>query len=587
MKAFLKQVLAVLVALSLFFFALLVLLVLMLGSREIARTVEPKTLLTLDLGVPIGDRPPREEFSDLLDNAMQGRSRSAYTLREVVTAIDRAAGDSRIAGLYLKGQVARSGYRSGWAALREVREAIQRFRNSGKPVITWQESMDEATLYVISPANRILLHPLGMVEFNGLAAEVLYFRDAFDRYGVGVQAVREGKYKSAVEPFVSNRMSEASRTQLAALLGDLSREMISAIAASRGLEPGQLDDLVQRQGLVMADEARRLGLVTALGYYDVVLARLRKLTGTGEGKPIERRLDVADYFDTLKDSGSARVAVIYLEGTIVSGKDPREVGAERLARLLRKAREDAKVKAVVLRINSPGGSATAADIIEREVRLFRKRKPLVVSMGTVAASGGYWVAAPADEIWVEPNTITGSIGVFGLFFNLQQLAGEHGVRREVVRTGPFADFQSLFRAKSPEELDRMRQLVDRVYDGFLQRVAQGRGMQRDRVEALAQGRIWSGRQALALGLADHEGGLREAIASAARRAQLKSYRILEYQRAESWADLLLRALGLAPEERDARDSDLESLWRGLRQSLRLARDPRGVHARLPFDLSIH
>ncbi len=587
MKAFLKQVLAVLVALSLFCFALLVLVALMLGSQEISRAVEPRTLLTLDLGIPIGDRPPREEFSDLLDNAMQGRSRSAYTLREVVTAIDRAAEDSRISGLYIKGQVVRSGYRSGWAALREVREAIQRFRASGKPVITWQETLDEATLYVVSPANHILLHPLGMVEFNGLAAEVLYFRDAFDRYGVGVQAVRDGKYKSAVEPFVSNRMSEANRAQLEALLGDLSREMISAIATSRKLEPQRLDDLVQRQGLVMADEARQLALVTALGHFDVALARLRKLTGTKPGKPIERRMDVADYFDTLKETGGDKVAVIYLEGTIVSGNDPRQVGAERLARLLRKAREDDAVKAVVLRINSPGGSATAADVIEREVRLYRKQKPLVVSMGTVAASGGYWVAAPADEIWVEPNTITGSIGVFGLFFNLQQLTEEHGVRREVVRTGPFADFQSLFRAKSQEELDRVQRLVDRIYEGFLQRVAQGRGMRRDRVEALAQGRVWSGRQALVLGLADHEGGLREAIAAAARRAQLESYRVLEYQRAESWANLLLRALGLTPEENDARDSEMESRWRELLQWLRLTADPLGIYARMPFDLSIH
>jgi len=586
MKGFLKQVLAGLVALSLFFFLGLLFLGMILGTQEMAPPIEKKTLLTLDLQVPIADRPPVERFADLFDDALQGRAHGAYTLREVVTAIDEAAGDGRISGLFIKGNVVRDGYRSGWAALREVRGAIERFRASGKPVVTWQENLDEATLYVVSPANRIVLHPLGLVEFNGLAAEVLYFHDAFEKYGIGVQAVRAGRYKSAVEPFLASRMSDENREQLTALLDDFSAEMTGAIAASRGIGKRRLQAVSRGEGVLPAPEAERLGVVTAVAHYDEVLAYLKELTGTGADEPIERQIDVGGYFATLEEKGAkGKVAVIYAEGTILSGDDELEVGADRLARLLRKAREDETVKAVVLRINSPGGSASAADVIGREVELLREKKPLVASMGTVAASGGYWIAASADEIWVEPNSLTGSIGVFGLFFNVQRLAEEHGLNREVVRTSRRADFYSLFRPKTAEELATVQRIVDAIYDAFIGRVARGRGLEPARVKALAQGRVWSGKRALELGLADRAGGLREAIAAAAERAGLEEYSVLEYQRAESWADLLLRELGLVPEEGDAREPGMESLWTALRQ-LRRFTDPRGVHARMPFDLSI-
>lgn len=544
MKGFLKQVLAGLVALSLFFFLGLLFLGMILGTQEMAPPIEKKTLLTLDLQVPIADRPPVERFADLFDDALQGRAHGTYTLREVVTAIDEAAGDGRISGLFIKGNVVRDGYRSGWAALREVRGAIERFRASGKPVVTWQENLDEATLYVVSPADRIVLHPLGLVEFNGLAAEVLYFHDAFEKYGIGVQAVRAGRYKSAVEPFLASRMSDENREQLTALLDDFSAEMTGAIAASRGIGKRRLQAVSRGEGVLPAPEAERLGVVTAVAHYDEVLAYLKELTGTGADEPIERQIDVGGYFVTLEEKGAkGKVAVIYAEGTILSGDD------------------------------------------ELEVELLREKKPLVASMGTVAASGGYWIAASADEIWVEPNSLTGSIGVFGLFFNVQRLAEEHGLNREVVRTSRRADFYSLFRPKTAEELATVQRIVDAIYDAFIGRVARGRGLEPARVKALAQGRVWSGKRALELGLADRAGGLREAIAAAAERAGLEEYSVLEYQRAESWADLLLRELGLVPEEGDAREPGMESLWTALRQ-LRRFTDPRGVHARMPFDLSI-
>ncbi len=587
MRAFFRTLLATLAGLLLFTLLLLLLAGLLVGGRELPAPVPSGAVLTIDLSRPIVERPPREGLAEAIDDMLQGRVRSPYTLRELVTAVDRAARDARIRGLFLKGRVARGEGRSGWAALRELREALIRFRKAGKPVISWHEELDEATLYLVSVADRIQLHPLGAVEFNGLAAELLYFREAFDRYGIGVQAVRAGRYKSAVEPFLRRTMSPENREQLEALLGDLEQELISAVAAARKVEPERLRALARERGLLLPEEARAAGLVTHVGHRDRIRERLRRLTGTEADRPLDRQVDAARYFAALeREEGEGAVAVIYVEGTLVPGDDElQDAPADRIARLLRRARRDDEVKAVVLRINSPGGAATAAEVIRREGALLDRKKPLVVSLGSVAASGGYWIATAGREIWVQPNTVTGSIGVFGLFFDLQRIAADHGIRRQVVRTSPLADFASVLRPREPQELERLQQLVDAVYRTFIERVAGARGMEPERVRALAGGRIWSGRRALELGLADHAGGLKAAVAAAARRAGLERYAVVEYQRAEGLADALLRALGLTPaEEGDARQP-VEGLWRLLR-SLGRALEGRGVLARLPYELEI-
>lgn len=589
MRGFLKTVLATLVALFLFSLLLLMFLGALIGTQELVPPVEKNTLLTLNLQVPISDRPPRQKFSEVINDALRERVQGRQTLREVVAAIDAAAGDERISGLFIKGNVVRDGYHSGWATLREVRGAIERFAQSGKPVISWQEHLDEATLYVVSPAEKIVLHPLGQMEFNGLAAEVVYFKDAFEKYGIEVQVTRVGKYKSAVEPFILDRMSEENREQLQVLLDDLFSEAVAAIARSRHADPRSLVALSREQGALTATEALQQGYVTEVGYYDGVLESLRKLTDTKQGKPIERQLSVGEYFATLEEKKHKdKVVVIYAEGMIISGDDEDEVGGDHLARLLRKAREDDSVKAVVLRINSPGGSASASDVIQRETVLLKEAKPFVVSMGTVAASGGYWVAAYADELWAEPNTITGSIGVFGLFLSIKELVNEHGLNVEVVRTSPLADLYSLFRPKTDSELKLVQRIVDMIYDRFLDKVAEGRGLDRQRVAEIAQGRVWSGKRARELGLVDELGGLKRAIASAAEKAELgDAYRVEEYQRAEELMEVLLKELGLMPEESDdAQSPDMRVLWQQLQQTLRYT-DRQGVYARLPYDLTIH
>jgi len=587
MKGFLKTVFASLVALVLFFVLLLVLVGVIITGQEAPRTLEDNTLLVLNLSVPITDKAPRQKFSDVLGNAVQKKEGGQQSLRTVVTAIRKAAKDDHISGLYLKGAVAREGYASGWAALKEVREAVADFRKSGKPVITWQEGLDEETLYVVSPADEIILNPLGLMEFNGFAAEVKYFREAFDKYGIDVQVTRVGKYKSAVEPFLLDHMSEENREQLNMLLNDLFGEVVNAIAESRGVPADSLHRLAREEAVIQAREALERGYVTGVDYYDVVLERLRELTGTEAGEDIERLTGVAGYLASVEkdEEDKDKVVVIYAEGDIVSGNDEDEVAGTYISGLLREAREDDDVKAVVLRVNSPGGSADASDIIQRETILLKKEKPLIVSMGTVAASGGYWISAYGDEIIAEPNTITGSIGVFGMFLNIKKLVNEFGVRVETARTAPAADIFSLFRPKTEAELAVIQKFIDNIYDQFLNKVSEGRKLDRAAVHEIAQGRVWSGKQALKLGLVDRFGGLSDAIAAAAEKAGLEDYRVEEYQQPGSFVEDIMEELGFGASVATG-VPELDSLWHDLAYLLGTV-DAKGFYARLPYDLNIH
>jgi protease-4 len=587
MKGFLKTVLASLVGLVLFFMLLVMLVGVIITGQEMPKPLEDKTLLVVNLSVPISDRAPRQKFSEVIGSAVQKTDAGQQSLRTVVRAIRKAAQNEHISALYLKGAVARKGYASGWATLKEVREAVAAFRESGKPVITWQEGLDEETLYVVSPADEIVLNPMGLLEFNGFAAEVKYYRQAFEKYGIDVQVTRVGKYKSAVEPFLLDHMSEENREQLNTLLGDMFDEVVNAIAASRNLSPDSLHSLARDEAVIQARDALSRGFVTRVDYYDVVLERLRKLTGTESGKDIERLVGVSDFLASVEKDEEDRdkLVIIYAEGDIVSGNDEDEVAGTYISRLLRKAREDEKVKAVVLRVNSPGGSADASDIIQRETILLKKEKPLIVSMGTVAASGGYWISAYADEIYAEPNTITGSIGVFGMFLNIKKLVNEFGVKVETARTAPAADIFSLFRPKTEEELAVIQKFIDSIYEQFLDKVSEGRKLDRAAVHEIAQGRVWSGKQARKLGLVDEFGGLEAAIAAAADKAGLKDYTVEEYQQPGSFMDDIMEELGFGASANTGVPV-LDSLWREAGFLLQQT-DSKGFYVRLPYDLNVY
>lgn len=585
MKQFLKTFAAVCAALA-FFALIVVVIVAMAVGGDDRPEVKKESLMTLNLGVPISDKPLSNGIEDAVKSAMGNGVDQTVTLRTLLESIDHAASDKRIKALYIHGDVARAGYFSGWAALKEVREAVERFKASGKPVIAYQTALNEANWYMMSLADELYLNPLGYIEFNGFAAQIMFYKGAFEKYGVDVQVTRVGKYKSAVEPYLLDSMSDPNREQIELLLNDLFDEAIKGIATARGVEPAALRELADTKAFLTAEEAAAAGYVDKIVFYDDVLARLREITGTEVGEKIENQIDAVAFYEASKKESSSKnkVAVIYAEGGIQSGNSEREVGGDLVARLLREAREDDDVKAVVLRVNSPGGSALASDVIQRETRLLKEAKPLVVSMGTVAASGGYWISTYADEIFAQPNTVTGSIGVFGMFANFKSLMNEHGINVDVAKTSPMADIGTNYRPLTEQELAVMQSFVDEIYVQFLDKVSEGRNLDRDQVAEMAQGRVWSGTQALELGLIDKLGGLNDAIASAAQRANLSDdYQVTEVQQAREFMDEILEKMGFSTYTAPSPfTSELIEAW----ETLNALQDRQGIYARLPYDLDV-
>jgi protease IV len=422
----------------------------------------------------------------------------------------------------------------------------------------------------------------------------MFFAGALRKYGVEVQVTRAGKYKSAVEPYLLDRMSDASREQLQDLLADLWDDWKAAVAGDRKLTPEAIQDFSDRRGLLPAEEARRAGLVDELETPDQVLDELKGFAGR---RPTDQEFPQVDLETYLRlpvpAKGHNRIALVFAEGEIVDGGGRLgQVGGERMSRDLRRLRLDPAVKAIVLRVNSPGGSALASELIQREVILARKEKPVVVSMGYLAASGGYWISTYGDRIFAEPTSITGSIGVFGLLPNVRKLANEHGITFDRLQTSRMANLESLTRPKTPEELARIQEMVDQDYEQFLARVAASRGLTRDRVDAIAQGRVWSGRRALALGLVDELGGIQAAIRYAAWKARIEGdYRVDSPGEPRSTLERLLRMLSDGEDRgyslaRTGPAVELRGRLERVLDQLRTCNDPRGVYARLPFDLDV-
>lgn len=595
MKNFVRQVLAVCVAMMLFVtFGAGLLAVVAAAAGGGGPEVKPKSLLRLDLSMPIVDKPVAGDIGETVRELAKGNEPpEGIPLRDVLNAINHAADDDRIAALYLTGNAAGGGLRSGWATFEEVRRALIAFKAKGKKIYAYNENYSERDYYLASTADKLYINKFGFIELNGFAADMLFFRNALDKYGVNVQVTRVGKYKSAVEPYLLDKMSDANREQLQMLLGDLMTAFLNGVSEARGIPVDAINQMAQEKGLLISGDAVERKLFDAAVDYDEILAELRTVTGTKVGEKIENLVDLDEYHaniaDKLKKSGD-KIAVIYAEGSIVDGESKKNVGGRTVARLLRKAREDKDIKAVVLRVNSPGGSAQASELILREVRLTKKEKPLVVSMGSLAASGGYWISTYADEIWAEPNTITGSIGVFGMFLNFEGLMREHGVTTDVVATHDMAALGSAYRPLTERELGVMQGTVDFVYEGFLDRVSEGRNLPREQVAEIAQGRVWSGAKAKELGLVDQLGGLQAAIAAAAQRAELKEdgYQIEQFQKERTPMETLMEKMGMNTQvrTRGQAENGLNRLMVEAEDMLESYNDPRGVYARMPYQLNI-
>jgi len=442
------------------------------------------------------------------------------------------------------------------------------------------------------------------MQVNGLASEPMFFGAAFKKYGVEVQVTRVGKYKSAVEPFILDRMSEPNREQIQKLLDDIWGEWKDTVAKDRKKAPANLQTIADEQGLLEAEDAKRFGLVDRIAPYDEVLDELKKLAGKQAKDKDFPQIALATYAGIPGDtkSGKARIAVVVAEGEIVDGEGKSsQVGGERLSRELRRLRMDDRIKAVVLRVNSPGGSASASELIQREVVLTKKAKPMVISMGHLAVSGGYWIstygdrifAEPTtigDRIFAEPTTITGSIGVFGLLPNVKKLAGDHGITWDSVQTAKLANPMTLTRPKNDLELARIQGLVDHIYDQFISKVADSRKMKTESVQEIAQGRVWSGQEAMKLGLVDELGGLGDALKHAAKMAKAENdFNVVGPEHEPDLFKELLRNLGQGKSRKLTRSGPVDALAEAFRlqlEHLSALNDPQGVYARMPFEIDL-
>jgi len=570
----------------------LIFLVVAAASKDTGPQVKDKSVLVLDLGLNISDTNPESTTSEALSQVLSGSDSKTITLRSVLDTLEKATTDDRIVGLYLDGST--GGADTGLANLKEVRSALEKFRESGKQIYAYDVNWGEREYYLGSVANQVFLNPLGAMEFNGLSSEIMFLAGAFQKYGIGIQVLRVGKYKSAVEPFIQTKLSPENREQMQQLLNDLWGEFLSTVGRHRDLDATQLQAIANSQGILKPQSAQSKGLVDKLAYFDEVVRELKQLTGNDEEDKTFNQIDLTTYARVAASGAESRsknrIAVVYAEGTIVDGEGGvREIGSDRFSALMRKLREDDKIKAVVLRVNSPGGSATASEVIGREVELTSERKPLIVSMGDYAASGGYWISAYGDRIFAEPNTITGSIGVYGILSNIQELANNNGITWDVVKTGRYADMQTIARPKTNAELQLYQNSVNRVYQLFLNKVAEGRNLPQQKVAEIAQGRVWSGLAAKNIGLVDEIGGLEAAIAFAAEKAELgENWRLQEYPKTRSLEKRIIRKLVGA--NVDAAPPDLLTReFHKLQAELEILttlNDPLGVYARLPFHLLI-
>lgn len=601
-----------LVALIVFFVGGAVVFFIIVGAiaaagRDKPVAFEKGSYLVFNMSVNITDAPPPFDKAALM--RFLGGDEDAHTmqLRDITRSLRAAAKDDRIAGVFLTGHVAGEGYGSGFAALKEVRAALAEVKAAGKPVVAYLDEAMTRDMYLASVADDLALDPFGMILMPGLASEAMFYTGAMEKFGIGVQITRVGKYKSYVEPFIRKDMSPENREQLQKLLDDLWGDLVTDVCTSRGITKDQFQSLIDRDGVIRADTALKNKIVSRVAYLDQVLDDLKARTGRkGSSQPF-KQVSLSQYATTVRsdtppdakvESAAAvkipsggKIAIVYAEGAIVDGKgELDEIGAERFSRELRQLREDDSVKAIVLRVNSPGGSAAASEVIQREIRLAKKVKPFVVSMGSYAASGGYWISAYGDRIFAEPTTITGSIGVFGILFNVQKLTGDLGLTFDTVKTGKFADVITISRPKTPEEMAVFQSMVDWIYGQFIAKVADGRKLDRSKVEEIAQGRVWSGSEAVKLGLVDEMGDLDAAIRYAAQKAGLgEHYRLTEFPRKKELAEAIAEAVSGVRPAMSRSSGVVSQLLERVRSEGKMLEQfdaPNGTYARLPVEIRI-
>lgn len=580
----LASVLGVLIGFTLIFFISFGIIGAMIASADKTVELEPNTIFYMKLDRPIVDRASRSPFEfDFLTM----RPTRQFGLDEILANIEKAKKDDNIDGIFLEILMPQAGI----STLGEIRDALLDFKESGKFIVASSDSYTQAAYYLASVADEVYLTPTGLVQWTGLRSEILFFKGTLDRLGIEPEIIRTGEYKSAVEPFMQEEMSEESREQITSYISSIWQVMLEDVAGTRGMSAGELDRIAG-QLLVRNDQlAVQHGLVDSLLYRDDILSLLKGYTGVDEEDDLNV-VDIARYTRVPEPRTGRRrprekLAVVYAEGTIMPGEGSAQViGSDRISRALREARRDTTIKAIVFRVNSPGGSALASEVIWREVDLASREKPVIVSMGDVAASGGYYIAAPATKIVASPQTITGSIGVFGMLFDVSDFLNDRlGITVDVVKTNQYADIMSPYRSMTPAEREIIQEGVEEIYEVFTGRVADGRDMEVSRVDEIAQGRVWSGYNARELGLVDEFGGLNRAIEIAAEEAGIDEYRIVSLPRIPDPFEELLRAFSFETRARLFGRNHGEAAR--YYDALRIAFENQGVQARMPFEIRVY
>jgi protease-4 len=599
MKDFLKNLLAsvlgTFIAGALACFLVLILIIALITTASNHETpgvfLKSKTFLVIGNGMLINDTPQHGNPS--LSVLLESQKAPEVDLLRAIEAIKHATKDKNISGILITGETD-----AGLVQLNELRQAISDFKKSKKPVVAWIENGSQHDYYLASVADTIYAHPAGEVEFKGLAGYSPYIGETLKSLGVGVQVTKVGKYKSAVEPFLSDKMSDADREQTELLLSGAWKKIIADVGASRKLSSLTLNRIVNSGGIFTTEVAKKFKLVDELCQRDELVVKIRSLgAAADDNEQSFRQISLTKYANKVGfPSGDGKIAVVYAEGEIVDGwGDNRSVGGDRLAKDLRDLRGDKTIKAVVLRINSPGGSAFASDIVAHEVGLLKKIGiPVVVSMGDVAASGGYYIAARGNRIIANPATITGSIGVFGLHFNYQELAKKINLGTDGVKTSRYADLFSSHRAATAEELAIVQTMVDQVYQDFLNVVSEGRKLEVNQVHEIAQGRVWLGVNAKEVGLVDKMGGLMDAINLAKDLAKKPDASIVQVPSLHSGRENILQKI-LSEDENEnpvfvkskLNDPALQILKSHVKFLNRVGNlnDPKGVYLRCPVELS--
>jgi protease-4 len=583
MIQFIKYFFASFLALALFSIVFILVLVGIASVGSGVKTIEKNSVLSLNLDKNISEQSHENPLASL--GLPVGGGKEALGLNDIKDAIKSAKSNVNIRGIYLKV----GGGKMGFATLKEIRNQLVDFKSSGKFIVAYAESYSEGAYYLSSVANEIYLSPEGLLEFNGIGSSTMYFKGLFDKLEVKPEIFKVGKYKSAIEPFITDKMSDANHEQLGILLNDIYGSMLNDISLSRQIPVNKLKLISDSMQVHNSSDALRLKLITHLAYPDQLEASLKKRLGIHEVTkkiPFVSIEEINEQLNTETEPEN-KIAVVVASGEIKggNGNDEDAIYAPKLIAELKKAVDDASVKAIVLRINSPGGSALASDLMWREIEILKKRKPIVASMGDYAASGGYYMAMPCNKIVAQPTTITGSVGVFGLMFGFQDfLKNKIGVTVDGHYTGKFTDVGSMLRPLTEYEKKTIQTEVERIYHIFVTKAAQGRKLKYEQMHEYAQGRVWTGTQAKKIGLVDEIGGVETAVKLAAKLSKVDKYKVKYFPESKSFIENVTQNLSGSENESKIIATELGELYPYFR-TLQQINNHRGIEAYLPYEFN--